>query len=309
MMDREAWGLFLEAAELGSLSKVATVRGTSQPHISRQISELESRCGGRLFARTGRGVALTEFGQRIAPGIRAWLNSTAQLENDILSSAAKPLGRVRLGILPSLAHPYTGALYKRLRDRYPLIQLQVREGQGAQLETWLEEGSLDLAFVFRHGPPDDRDALALAETQTYLVSATGDPLTKRESIRFAELDKLPLVTFCRPSRWRDLLDQLASQRDVRLNVVLEADSLALQFSIVASGGAYALLGLYAIQEGLAGQRIQATRMEAPQISRHIAMALARTGELTAAIRAVMDEARALAREMDSMFHAHQFKRG
>jgi hypothetical protein len=38
------------------------------------------------------------------------------------------------------------------------------------------------------------------------------------------------------------------------------------------------------------------------------MALARTGELTAAIRAVMDEARALAKEMDSMFHAHQFKR-
>ena len=61
-MDYAAWKLFTEAAELGSLSKVAVAYGTSQPHISRQISELEHACGGRLFQRTGRGVLLTELG-------------------------------------------------------------------------------------------------------------------------------------------------------------------------------------------------------------------------------------------------------
>ena len=55
-MDYAAWKLFMDAAELGSLSKVAFAYGTSQPHISRQISELEQECGGRLFQRTGRGV-------------------------------------------------------------------------------------------------------------------------------------------------------------------------------------------------------------------------------------------------------------
>src|ERR1700730_8900155 len=64
-MDYAAWKLFTEAAELGSLSKVAVAYGTSQPHISRQISELEHECGGRLFQRTGRGVLLTELGQRM----------------------------------------------------------------------------------------------------------------------------------------------------------------------------------------------------------------------------------------------------
>ena len=72
-MDYAAWKLFIDAAELGSLSKVAVAYGTSQPHISRQISELEQECGGRLFQRTGRGVVLTELGQRVAPKVRAWL--------------------------------------------------------------------------------------------------------------------------------------------------------------------------------------------------------------------------------------------
>ena len=82
-MDCAAWKLFIDAAELGSLSKVALAYGTSQPHISRQIGELERECGGRLFQRTGRGVALTDLGQRIAPRIRAWLASTEQLANEV----------------------------------------------------------------------------------------------------------------------------------------------------------------------------------------------------------------------------------
>jgi LysR family transcriptional regulator, nitrogen assimilation regulatory protein len=105
-----AWKLFIDAAELGSLSKVAGAYGTSQPHISRQIRELEQGCGGRLFQRTGRGVVLTEFGQRIAPKVRAWLASSDQLANDIRTSSGTPIGKVRIGSLPSTAHPLVSTL-------------------------------------------------------------------------------------------------------------------------------------------------------------------------------------------------------
>ena len=122
-MHYAAWKLFLDAAELGSLSKVALAYGTSQPHISRQISELEQECGARLFQRTGRGVVLTELGQRIAPKIRVWMAGTDELANDVRASAGTPIGKVRIGSLPSTAHPLVSTLYKRLKERYPLIQL------------------------------------------------------------------------------------------------------------------------------------------------------------------------------------------
>ena len=175
-MDYAAWKLFVDAAELGSLSKVAVAYGTSQPHISRRISDLEQECGGRLFQRTGRGVVLTELGQRIAPQVRTWMASTEQLENDIRASAGTPIGKVRLGSLPSTAHPLVSTLYKQLKQRYPLIQLAVREGQGSQLETWLEDGSVDLAILFRTSPSPRNGDTYLVETSTYLVSADGDPL-------------------------------------------------------------------------------------------------------------------------------------
>src|SRR4029078_1876019 len=77
------WKLFIDCAELGSLSKVALVYGTSQPNISRQISELEKECGGRLFERTGRGVVLTELGDRITPKVRAWMVSNDAHANNV----------------------------------------------------------------------------------------------------------------------------------------------------------------------------------------------------------------------------------
>ena len=222
-MEYAAWKLFIDAAELGSLSKVALAYGTSQPHISRQIGELEQECGGRLFQRTGRGVVLTELGQRIAPKVRAWMASTDELANDVRTSAGTPIGKVRVGSLPSTAHPLVSTLYQRLKERYPLIQLAVREGQGAQLETWLEDGSVDLAILYRTGKSPKNGDIYLVETSTYLVGAAGDPLTSRPTVRFSALHNLPLVLFCRPSSWRNHLEQISAERKVSLNVALEAE--------------------------------------------------------------------------------------
>jgi len=286
-MDYAAWKLFVDAAEMGSLSKVALAYGTSQPQVSRRLGELEQQCGGRLFQRTGRGVTLTELGQRIAPKVRTWLAGTEQLANDVRTSAGTPIGTVRIGSIPSTAHPLITTLYYRMKKRYPLVQLAVREGQGAQLETWLEEGSVDLALLYRSSLTPRNGDRYLVQTPTYLVAAEGDKLTAGSTVPFSALHNLPLVLFCRPSSWRNHLEQLSAERGIALNVVLEADSLNLQTHVVADGGIYTLLGPYAIAAASSALRLQSARIVNPAISRHIALAMSRHGELSLACRTVM----------------------
>jgi DNA-binding transcriptional LysR family regulator len=299
-VDYGSWKLFIDTAELGSLSKVALAYGTSQPHISRRIGDLEREWGGRLFQRTGRGVVLTELGQRIAPKVRAWLASTEQLANDVRTSAGTPIGKVRIGSLPSTSHPLVTTLYRRLAEQYPLIQLAVREGQGAQLETWLEDGSVDLAILFRTSPlPRDGDTY-LVEAPTYLLSAANDPLTGGATVPFSLLHNLPLVLFCRPNSWRDHLEQLAAKHGILLNVALEADSLRLQAHIVADGGLYALLGPYAIAGAAKDYALQSSKLVDPVVPRHIALAMARHGEMTLASRTVMQVIREIAKAGTAM---------
>lgn len=189
---------------------------------------------------------LTELGQRIAPKVRAWMASTDQLVNEVRSSAGTPIGKVRIGSLPSTAHPLVSTIYRRLKEHYPLIELTVREGQGSQLETWLEDGSVDLAFLYRTSQSPKSGDTYLVETSTYLVSAAGDPLTSQPTVPFSELHNLPLALFCRPSSWRNYLEEISAARGITLNVVLEADSISLQTHIASEGGIYTLLGPYAI---------------------------------------------------------------
>ena len=94
------------------------------------------------------------------------------------------------------------------------------KGKGAQLETWLEDGSVDLAILYRTSASPKNGDTYLVETSTYLVSAAGDPLTSRPTVRFSALHNLPLVLFCRPSSWRNHLEQISAERGVSLNVVL-----------------------------------------------------------------------------------------
>ena len=197
--------------------------------------------------------------------------------NDVRTSAGTPIGKVRIGSLPSTAHPLVSTLYARLKQQYPLIQLAVREGQGAQLETWLEDGSVDLAILFRTSNSPANGDTYLVETSTYLVSAAGDPLTSRPTVRFSALDNLPLVLFCRPSSWRNHLEEIAAERKVSLNVVLEADSLSLQTHIVSEGGVYALLGPYAVAAAPKERRLRSAKLVAPVVTRHIALAMSRHG--------------------------------
>jgi len=274
-MNHTALKLFTEVAELGSLTKTALLHGTTQPHISRQIGDLERECGGRLFQRTGRGVVLTDLGEQIMPRVRAWLMDTDQLVNDIKKASGTPVGTVRIGVLPSTAHPLVSTVYHRLKEIFPLIKLVVREGQGSQLDSWLENGQVDLALVFRHGTQPREGETWLIKTETYLVGSATDKLTQQPTIAFSQLDNLPLVQFCRPNSWRDQLDELGRQNGIVINTILEADSLTLQTEIVSRGGCYAVLGPYAIAEGLRAGKLQATRIVNPDMTRYIALALSR----------------------------------
>jgi LysR family transcriptional regulator, nitrogen assimilation regulatory protein len=76
---------------------------------------------------------------------------------------------------------------------------------------------------------------------------------------------------------------------------VEADSLGLQTHVVADGGIYALLGPYAIAAASKVYRIQSSKIVDPTISRHIALAMSRHGELTLACRTVMQETRDIAK--------------
>jgi hypothetical protein len=279
--------LFLEVAELGSFSKVAAQRSTVQSHISRQISHFETSCGGALFRRTGRGVVLTEFGEHVQQRVRGWLKDSEEMFAEIKQTANVPMGEVKIGVLPSAAHPLMTHVFKKLHREYPKIKLNIREGQGSELDALLDTGVVDMAILFRYKKPSGHDETLLATASTYLVSSPGLSLTYSETVDFKRLEGLPLVLPRRPSHWRSILDETARSKGFSLISEVEADSLRVQKEIIAANPhMYALLGPFSIDDELKMGKLQAAKVTGPDLKRFVTLALPKQGLFTEASRIV-----------------------
>jgi LysR family transcriptional regulator, nitrogen assimilation regulatory protein len=288
--------LFLEVAEAGSLSKVAARRQTVQSHVSRQIADFEKQCGGRLFTRTGRGVDLTELGARAASRLRTWVADTEQITQELRSESNQLMGTVRVGVIPTAAHPLMTRVFEGLQVEHPALKLDITEAQGAELDALLDSGAVDLAILFRFNRPSGGDEKPLCMANTYLVSAPGDALTQEPTLPFARLAGLRLVLPRRPSHWRNALDETARSLGFGLLAVAEADSLTVQKELVAnSKGLYSVLGPYAVAAELRGRRLQATRLVRPDLVRHVTLAFRKQGKMSPAVRAVADRIQQLVR--------------
>jgi LysR family nitrogen assimilation transcriptional regulator len=278
----EQWRLFVQVAESGSLTKAAASRNTVQPVISRQIALLEEQCKGRLFDRTGRGVALTEAGKRILPRVKAWLNEAEQLADDVKATIGVPVGIVRVGMLRSIGDLLARLLFQRVRARFPGIQLRIVDAPSGQLSEWLKTGHIDVAILFRYARETGAHDFPLASVDTFLVGPAHDGLTRSANVSFSKLDGLPLILPSEPNTLRRLLDQLAQRKKISLSVAMECDSLAMQKDVVADGGGYAILGSHAMVEDLVSGRLQASRIVNPTIERTMTLCTSRYREPTLA---------------------------
>ena len=99
-MDIRQLRTFVGVASNGSYARTASIVGIAQSALSRQLSALERDIGGRLFHRTGRGVVLTELGERMLPRARALVADAEAWERTAKQERSDPHGEVTLGVVP-----------------------------------------------------------------------------------------------------------------------------------------------------------------------------------------------------------------
>ncbi len=284
--DLQKWRSFVAIGELGSLTRAALFLDTSQSFLSRQVNALERECGARLFNRTGRGVELSDVGQRLLPQVRELLERARALEQDIRADLREPVGTVTLASLPSIGFILIGRLFAQLRSRYPGVSLKVLEGSSGQVEEWLRDGRTDIAILYRYGPTLPEQEEALATVDSYLVARKGDLLTAGGTVPFASLDGLPFILPGAPNGLRTALDAGARQARIALAPVIEADSLPLQKQLTAGEGLYTVLPLHAVWQEVQEGKLQAARIVEPPFQRTVAMAFAKAKGPSRAVTAV-----------------------
>lgn len=285
---------FLAVMQARSISRAAVRLDVAQSVISRHLGALEAQIGCRLFERTGRGVSPTPAAERLAPRLRGGLDEMLRATAEAAEVGNQPSGVVRVGMVPSAAHPMIGLLYQRVATQLPRVRLQFVEGFSNALEDQAAKGFLDLAVINRFTRVVRRGEERLGVIDSMAIGPPGW-FTSGATLTFRQLAEFPLVLAARPNG-RAPLEQAARRAGVSLQVLVESDSLMIMKELVRCAGLCTVLPWQAVHEELELGRVSAARLVRPTVPRALSLIHSPLGS-GAAIRAVAHELRGLASEI------------
>ena len=240
---------FVHVAELGSFSKAALVLDIAQPALSRQVRALETDLRETLLLRNGRGVQLTEAGQRLFEHSVGILQLVSRAREDMGASRDEPVGRIVIGLPPSMGRQLTLPLIDAFRQQLPRARLAIVEGLSAHITEWIVTGRVDLGLLHNPEAAPALEITPLLDEPLCLVQPApggqargrGRGRTARGPLPLRELPGFPLIVPDRSHAIRKLLETQAMLAGLELDIAWEVASVPSIVDLVCAGYGYAVL--------------------------------------------------------------------
>jgi LysR family transcriptional regulator, hydrogen peroxide-inducible genes activator len=271
-------------AEHRHFGKAAEACAVTQPALSMQIRGLEKDLGVDLVERRPGEVILTETGAEVARRAEHMLAAARDLTDFARHSGRLLTGRLRLGVIPTLAPYVLPQVLPALQARHPELRIELRETQTRMLMDELMRGALDAVLLALPADEGDVETLALFDDPFLLAVPAGD--ARREQARVDARDIKPerLILLEEGHCLRD--QALAFCGAGRLPSGLGATSLSTVMQMVANGYGITLLPRVAL--GVEGRdaRVKVLRFRDPEPARQIGLAWRRTSPRKADFAAI-----------------------
>ena len=253
-MDLKQLEYFVHVAEMGSFTRAASLVRVAQPALSRQVRALEVELRQALFDRNGRGVTLTEAGKRLLAHGRGLLQQAQRARQDLEDHRGAPVGRLALGVPPSVGRLLTLPLVEVFQRQLPQASITMVEGLSTYVLEWLVQGRIDCAVVYNVTPAAAIELQPVLQEQLYLVSArTADDRNKVRGdligtpATLAEVAKRELVIPSRPHSMRMLLETSLAAAGLKPRIGLEIESVPAILDLVERHPMHAVLARAALR--------------------------------------------------------------
>jgi DNA-binding transcriptional LysR family regulator len=298
-MDFKKLKYVLTVAEMQSISKAAAVLYISQPSLSHIISNIEAELGVQIFNRTTTPISLTYAGERFVETAKRILNMNDKLTKEFSDISGMRKGRIAIGI-PSLRGSFMlPHILPVFHKEYPGIETVLLEGNGQQLEYFLLNGKIDLAFTIPHVSSKPiihelicREKIRLAckkgyLSREYLVDGTENivDLSKLKGIDFIMTKKGHTI--------RTLVDEILEKNGIKPNIVLETSNSGTAYRLATAGMGVCFAAEMTINSTSPIEEIDLFEIEKPSLGWDIVAMYRKDAYITAAERRLID----LAKEM------------
>ena len=256
--------------------RAAEASAISQPALSLQVKELEELLGAPLVERGAR-VSLTELGEAFSLRSRDVLRAVDELGALARASTGPLSGRLRLGVIPTVAPYLLPRLMRSLAGRFPDIDLRPREAVTPKLVRDLHEGRLDLALLALPVSEPSLEEHALFEEEFLLVrheSAASLPIPP-----LVDLPAAPLLLLEEGHCFRDQAIAVCKLTPGPASEIMEGSSLSTLVQMVGAGIGVTLIPEMAAEVESRSAPVVLHRLPEPRPSRTIGLVWRRSNPL------------------------------
>ena len=284
---------YFEALALaGHFGRAAETCAISQPALSMQIKDLEETLGTALFERGPRQVRLTAFGEALAPRVREILRAVDELDDLARAAQDQLAGRLRLGVIPTIAPYLLPALVSQLMRQFGALDLHVRETLTPKLLLELAEGRLDAAIVALPVSEPALTEVALFAEDFVLVRPLAD--ADNPVPTGAMLREMRLLLLEEGHCFRDQALSFCQMSPTRPRELLDGSSLTTLVQMVGAGIGVTLIPDMAVAVETRSAPVAIARFKAPAPSRKIGLIWRKSSPLARPLMQIAEVVRATA---------------
>ena len=199
---------FVAVAEESSFSRAAQKLHMAQPPLSTQIKQLEEELGVRLFERSSRGVRTTDAGELLLEEARRIFLQVDQTVRVVQRVGNGEVGRLTLGFVPSSSNEVLPPILSNFSERFPEVELFLREMRPDLIVQRLHDKQIDAGFVYL--PLNDPTLAIECLSREPLVLALADthPLASKSEVDLSSIAQEPFILPARYQRMPGLYGQV-----------------------------------------------------------------------------------------------------
>lgn len=259
---------FVAVYKLRRLSTAAAQLYVTPSAVSVLIRQLEEELGVRMFDRTTRSLQPTSAAEEIIETAERVLRDIDSLSAGLEDLSALRSGRVTVACTPTLAEVLLPPVVHAFGQLHPHIYVNIDDCAPDQFVKRLLGEHADFGI----GTPDRADAGVqldrLISDHLSVVCRADSPMAARKSVRWKDLDGVPIITIRPGFGVRPLTDQSAARAGIRLNVSREVSLLSTALWMTSCGLGPSLMPAAYVRYSRDPQLV-ARPLTGPRVSRDI----------------------------------------
>ena len=138
---------FQAVMKTGSVTEAAKLLFITQPAVSRLISDLEYKCGMRLFERSPNRLTATSEAQALYREVDRSFIGLEAIRRSAKAIAERQVGRVRIAAMPICVDSFLPALIARYLNSHPDVSIELEYADRSEIVELIRTQQYDLGIA------------------------------------------------------------------------------------------------------------------------------------------------------------------